>query len=261
MPLGERQMVTLLLEDHVHDGGNFNRMIYAGQELGMKVIILDREELLKELPKNSIFFGSLNLIRILQARSDCPKIWCDWEKFRCQSYYPRWGNHLLQEQYGFYPFAEVLRMKDFLYSIFGKNNKMFIRPDENDKSFTGAVVEKDYWIAWEKRSKTYEPEPDTLCVVSRPEFIHNEFRLIVANGKVITGSKYSEGGFLVEEGYPKESVELVESCKWHPHDLYVADVAFTGAEYKLLEIGPVNGAGLYKCEVLPILKAAIDNIS
>jgi hypothetical protein len=249
-------MPTLLIEEHVYDHREVNRMGYAAQELGMDVQIINAKT--KDLPKPATFFGSLNFIKQLQTRPDCPTLWCDWHKLSCQGYYPYWGKDLVQQRYAFYPFAEVVRLKDELYEMFGVNNRMFIRPDSNDKTFTGAVIEKDYYKVWEKNARTYNTKDDTLCVVSRPEVIKKEFRMIVANGKVITGSLYSEGGLLTENGFPKAAADLIEASKWHPHPLYVADVALTDDGFKLMEIGPINGAGIYKCDVVPILKAVLE---
>ena len=206
-----------------------------------------------------IFHGSLNMIRNFQERANnCkPFAWCDWELLSCKSYYAHYGKHILQQLYGFYPIKEVARLKETLYSVYGINDRIFIRPDANNKTFTGGLVKHNRFNDYFAIAADYDQKPDMLCVIGRPERIHCEWRFIVADKKVITGSQYMDGtAFSISPHYPDGAAEFVEKIvkEWQPHPIFVVDVAATDNGYKLVEIGMVNGAGFYACDYRAIVK-------
>lgn len=96
-------------------------------------------------------------------------------------------------------------------------------------------------------------------MVCRPIHLTGEWRLVVADGKVVAGSMYSNGGgLLTEAGYPDDAGALAELAaeKWQPHPIFVCDIARNEyGEYFIIEIGSVNVAGFYKCEIRPIVEA------
>lgn len=82
--------------------------------------------------------------------------------------------------------------------------------------------------------------------------------MIVANRKVITSSQYKQDGFpYIKENKDEKAVgfaEEVANLGWVPEPIFVMDIALTNGKYRLLEIGPVNCAGFYKCDVKTIVK-------
>jgi hypothetical protein len=170
---------------------------------------------------------------------------------------------LLQRCYGFYPFAELLRLEDFLFQVYGRDGKLFVRPDENSKSFTGEVVSRDRFAAWLALVAEETPGHE-LCVVSRPEAIKAEWRFIVADGEAVAGSQYRAGGGVdVRPSYPPAAARFAErvAAAWSPHPMFCVDVASAaGGDYRLVEIGSVNCAGFYLCD-LHAAVAAIHRIA
>src|SRR5262245_51201919 len=81
-----------------------------------------------------VFFGSIALIQEIQRLGPpvTPLAWFDHAALRCSGYYARYGPLLLQRRYAFYPLAEVRRLRDWLFEVFGDEDRLFIRPDEND---------------------------------------------------------------------------------------------------------------------------------
>lgn len=207
-----------------------------------------------------IFIGSITVVRngLEQGDKFYPCAWCDWKLLTCQSYYTHWGPFLLQQHYGFYPLNEIKRQKDHLFDIFGKDDKLFIRPDANNKEFTGDVVWKGKFDLWWQSVTFTEPPLDILCVVGRPEIINAEYRLIVADGKVIAGSQYRKEGVIeYKEGFPLEMVEFVEEVVkvWSPHPIFCLDVAETPEGFRVVECGSVNCAGYYHSDLRAIIKS------
>lgn len=228
-----------------------------------------------------LFHGSLNALRAV--RGPLVTTWCDFAKLRCSSYYNWFGADLLGSRYVMLPLREVLRRRDDLYRFLGyffhdtgdgstrDDRRVFIRPDENDKRFDGQVVHYEQLDGWMASVFGRENEVDGLCVVSSVEPIDAEYRLVVAEGKVIASSRYRlDGRLSIERGCPDGAVALVERLAriWEPHPIWIADVAqqrehnirgnppddFRPDRFKLIEIGSVNCAGFYACDLKPIVE-------
>lgn len=209
-----------------------------------------------------IFYGSLNTaeyLRVLQ-RNWVPLIWYDAVAFSCRSYYAHWGRYLVQEQYGFFPLAELPRLKCSLYQMFGKDGMVFIRPDDNDKSFSGRLVPEGNFPEWFEETQAAGPVATALAVVSAPVRIEAEWRFVIADRKVVAGTGYKGGGKLADPGDCYRNAALfaqeIAAAPWQPRAIYCVDVAYgQGGRYRLVEIGGINSAGLYRCELLPVIRA------
>jgi hypothetical protein len=104
---------------------------------------------------------------------------------------------------------------------------------------------------------------DETCqvVTALPQKIHNEWRLFVVNGKVITGSQYKDRCCIeIVAGYPDEVCEFAEyvAAIWAPFPIFVIDVCLTDDGYKVMEIGPFNYAGVYLSDLRKLV-VAINN--
>lgn len=103
-----------------------------------------------------------------------------------------------------------------------------------------------------RRDKIYIDEyclPSDICLISAAKNIEREFRFIIGDGKVITGSMYSSRGYHHEStAVDQEAWELAEkiaSSNFNPDIAYVVDVCLSDDVYKILECGAVSCAGLY----------------
>jgi hypothetical protein len=241
--------------------------MYAVQELGHAVVDIKYRPFggtdyspLDEVKGPLVFFGSLNMIRDFQSRNlpFKPFAWCDWYKMSCKCYYARYSSNIVQEQHEFIELGKLEAEKDRLFSVFGEDDKIFIRPDQNDKCFIGTLVKSNMFDTFMRCVTACEPPMDTLCVVSTPKRIDKEWRFVIADKKVIAGSLYYDDHCLTMDGnYDMLAAEFAEKmCEiWTPDPMFIMDIALVNGEYKIMEIGPVNGAGLYKCEILPVIKA------
>lgn len=209
-----------------------------------------------------IYYGSLNTGDYLRIhhRNWVPFMWFDPGIFSCRSYYAHWGQFLLQEHYGFYPLAELPRLKDDLYRIFGKEDMVFIRPNDNDKSFNGRLVPIDNFAQWYEETQFTNPDPASLVVVSFPVRIEAEWRFVIADRKIVAGTHYKWVGKLEMSKDSLRKAALfakeVASAPWQPRAIYCLDLAYNGAgQFRLVEIGGINSAGLYHCELQPVIQA------
>lgn len=138
-----------------------------------------------------VFRGSLGFAnQIRRLAKWIPGIYYDKDKYDCTSYYPALGEHLLANNYIMLPYGELVRKKEYLYDILGSNNAIFIRPNSGGKSFVGQVVLKEHF---DKDISFFNIPNESLVVVSEPRNIVKEWRFVIANGKVITGSSYTDG--------------------------------------------------------------------
>lgn len=251
-----------------------HRLLYLAQELGCEAVshpyIPFKEDYdFSFLPTDRpvVFYGSINMVKIFKKSPYSnlvkPFCWFDFEEMSCRSYYTHWGQHLLQTNYAFYTFGEVLRLKQDIYRRHGKNDLIFIRPDTNDKAFTGTVVHKDNFDGWFKTQQDWGVGLLQLCVVASPEDIKAEYRLVIANDKVVASSLYRLDGCIEKkEGCPSEvssfAEVVVKTVPWQPAPIYCMDIALTEKGPKLLEIGEVNCAGFYEMDLIPVAQAMIE---
>lgn len=246
-----------------HDSSNAHKLIWVLEEMGCEVLCneyvsfggMDYSFLDPSRPV--VLYGHLGVIRHYQfGRHKLPPFcWCDFDQLKCSTYYAWWGEFLLQRRYAMMPLGEIARSADMVFETFSREDKVFIRPDDNMKTFVGQVVSRNNFDSWHRHHVEYKAGKDCLCVVSRPEKIDAEWRFVVKDGNVVTGSRYmSDGCIDIEEGFPNEAAEKVEEIAasqplWTPHPIYVMDICLSESEFRLMEIGSINAAGLYKCDL------------
>jgi hypothetical protein len=252
-----------------HDSDNAHRLVYVLQEMGVEVFCdkyvpfggMDYSFLDPKRPV--VLYGHLGCVKDVQRRRIylSPFAWCDFDELKCSNYYAFWGKYLVQQKYAFYPLDEIARNRDFIFDTFGAVQCLFIRPDDNMKTFTGEVVKKEQFEHWWRHCRDYESGPNCPCVVSRPELIYKEWRFVIREGKVVTGSQYkSEAGLDVKPGFPDlaaaKAEEIAGSTQWQPHPIYVMDIALTAdLEYRLMECGSINVAGMYASDLRKMAQA------
>lgn len=199
-------------------------------------------------------YCSVNMAK--QLKEYC---WFDLENLKCSTYHSYFGEYLLQKCSMFTTWNELKRQKNFLYKQFGIAGRIFIKPDQNTKSFCGQLVSEfsfDEWWHWVNDLNAVSPR--SLVLVARPEEITNEYRFVVIDKKVITGSQYSNNHELcIRSSFSESSYDfacMIANNEWQPDEVYVLDVAETfrddgSKSSALLEFGSVNCAGLYACDI------------
>ena len=199
-----------------------------------------------------VFYGSLNLARQLRKQKKwIPGVWCDLQAFKCTSYYPFVGKFLLNSNYVFLPVKELGRRKEWIYENFGIDDCVFIRPNSGFKTFTGKVVQKEFFdIDYEWMVEF--SDDDSLAVISLPQKITQEWRFIVADKLVITGSTYKfEAEKLIKEEVkiPNDAwnyAQEIANENWQPERMYVLDICKSNGLY-LLEANSFSCSGFYDC--------------
>jgi hypothetical protein len=272
-----RWLITLYGQE-----ADVQRLAYAVEETGRKVEIQKLgwmvENILDKPDRNDkdcvIVTGTTIITKnVGRCRQQwVPGSWHESNIMKCSNYYAWWGKHITQSEYMFMPLGELKRQRDDIYKRFGVPDKygdgsrIFIRPDEGEKIFTGEVVSLYYWESWIQMLEFANVPDNTLCVVARPLDIVKEFRLIMRRGKVVTGSTYRIHG-VIEEGALEsdpDKEKITQYAEMVAQDnfpdlppVYVMDIAIeSNGRLSLLEIGAATCAGYYACDLKKFVQAA-----
>lgn len=224
--------------------------------------LYDIEEGLSRYPGEDcvIFYGSLRTARQLRRKAKwIPGVYYNIPRYECVDYYAHLGKYLLNGNYIILPFGDLLRQKEFLYESVGADRAIFVRPSRADKPFTGRLIYKEYFDKDVDGLGFKQMEPHELIVVSEPRNIKFEWRFIVVEGRVITGSQYKENDKVaIKEGYPQGAFDFAANIAsiFSPDLAWVCDVCQTKFdEFKIMEVGCFSCAGLYKCDREAVVKA------
>lgn len=204
--------------------------------------------------------GSLNLVsQLLGQKKWIPGAWLNLQEYQCSYYYSFLGQYLFNDDYIMISRNDFKRVKDAWFSRFGKEECLFIRPSSGFKTFTGKVFsQKHFDKDWEWVEEFTEPM--SLLIITSPKEIKTEWRFIAAQNEIISGSMYKkDGASKYKREWPDEAIDLatIIAKEFHPDPLYCIDIC-QGMDDKLylLEVGSFSCAGLYSCDVKPIVEKA-----
>jgi hypothetical protein len=170
-----------------------------------------------------------------------------------------WGSNCLNE----WSMNKIHKFKD----VPEQKEDFFIRPCTDTKEFTGQVMSWEEFSEWRHKvvslgEKTYTTlNGDTAVVISEPVGITAEYRFIIIDGKPVTGSLYKSGHTALQKECDDPALyayaERIASV-WSPHRVYALDIAISNGTPWVLEMGCMNAAGLYKCDIQKIVMALED---
>lgn len=215
------------------------------------------------LPKNTIFYGSLNLaIKLKHKFNWIPGVYGDIKKYSCSEYYPYFKPYLLNNDHLYMTYADLYNIKDWLFDRYG--DSFFVRPDSILKEFTGQVVSKyNFEDAYKLLGFYNDVVKSNLPIyISSVKDIQKEWRFIVADGEIITGSLYRVKEKEETLHLPCTDEKALDFAKqmtkiYNPDKVWVLDVCLSEGEYRLLEIGCFSFAGLYGND----LEIIVDKVS
>jgi len=126
-----------------------------------------------------------------------------------------------------------------------------LRPDMEDKAFTGAVYDAAAWA-------DLGIDPDVQVWVSSQKKIHAEFRTWVIGGYVVDTTQYRKNGenvrIHVEDNAIAESVQRLVDI-YAPHRNFVIDTAITDGDLQVLEFNSIHCSGFYAADIERVLSA------
>lgn len=179
-------------------------------------------------------------------------IWGNLQDFSYSYYADRFGELMLN-----YPFTK-LSFHEFCWrGLDGMTTagSLFIRPDDGFKTFEGQVVSTADFEDWVTKNHLLQVRGSAPVIAAAPKEIRAEWRLVLLDGKVVTGSRYR----------PSQSSEVPDAViafAEHAHRsagpscrCYVMDVADSCEGLRLIEIGALNCSAFYASNAVEIARS------
>ena len=196
--------------------------------------------------------------QILLHRRWAPGAWCSAERLDCATYLAYFGRHMLNQHSALLPGVEAIRQRDWLFSVFGRDGRVFARPTSCHKLFVGRCIDRDSFAAALAPTRY---DPSTLVVVAAPQPIAREWRLIVIADCVVAGSQYAvNGARAIAADCPPEVRAFAElvlaDVRWRPDPAFMLDVCESAGRLALVELNSFSGSWLYACDVAAVVSSA-----
>jgi hypothetical protein len=138
-----------------------------------------------------VFHGSLgNASRIANELQWKPGSFCPVQSFLCSSWYKSARQWLVHTDWIVCAASELVANASKIAEQLGETDRLFVRPDSPLKPFSGRVVDIAT-LTLEKLDHGFYYDDESIPVVAAPiQAIGNEWRFVVVNRCVITGSAY-----------------------------------------------------------------------
>jgi hypothetical protein len=215
--------------------------------------------------KKVFALGSTSLILAAQKRGWLPGVIFDPVTFRHEAWLSGWGRNNLLNGNGY-----VARFGDPLPFTLDCV-KIFIRPCEDLKAFSGHVIEAGNLRDWQKRvrdgevsTRALQLSSDTKIVIAPVHNVLREWRFFVVGGKVITGSQYrtyfstyADRSAGITADVPADVTTFAQAMadRWSPAACFVLDVGEISTGLRVIEANCLNGSGLYACDFAAVCAA------
>lgn len=213
------------------------------------------------VPSSSVVFhGSLgNAARIANELQWTPGSFCPVNAFRCSSWYESARPWLIHVDWTICPANELVASAQKIADRLGVTNHLFVRPDSPLKPFSGRVVEVAS-LSLQKLDHGFYFDDETIPVVAAPvRKVSNEWRFVIANRSVITGSAYdpkTRKPIATQlDSSAAKFASMVAAAIPEPSCVYILDVCECDDQLRLLELNPFGGADLYACDGPTIIDA------
>lgn len=233
-----------VIKDELYNRKNF------GLNLSKKVIEDIKQQ--NDLRGVSGIFCSINLMNFLM-KDFCHLFFYDENSFK-QSVYSKYVKTINHDQI-FVPWHKIKNQKEQIYKYFG--DKVFIRPDNPTKIFTGLTINYDnFETEINAIEKTTSVNSSTwISVSSAKKIIDTEWRFWIVDGKIIQYTSYS-WDFNQEKIEPaKDMISFVEKSVFGvPYEAFVIDCTKTENDQNyVIELNSINNSGFYGMPVEPIV--------
>ena len=257
-------MITWIIESDVYNDNN-SRLVDAAKALGHEIIRWDDEWILRNkfpTPLNSftVFHGSLGIASQITSRTNWkPGAFCTSKNFYCSAWYSYCQDWLIHKKWVYTTVSKFIADPDLIFEKIEAEDSVFVRPDSPLKPFSGRVVQKS-GVSLKALDYGYYYEDENLPIVITPFCtINQEWRFVVVNKRVVTGSAYIAGSRdesnCISSGREWDYAQVIANNITSPDDVYVLDLCESEGDYKLLEINPFSGADLYACDRTAIVKS------
>lgn len=170
--------------------------------------------------------------------------------FQLETYAPILGTRCLNASF-----------KKMTYQEFCDNRtefgSVFVKPHGDLKRFTGIVVHVGHTLEQtylQKFGRWFPVDPACELIVAPVVAIGTEHRVVVVDGKPISGSTYDiTDHSSLPDGVMDMALEVASI--WNPAPVYVVDIGSTPSGYKVVEYNQFSTAAMYNCDQTKIIDA------
>ncbi len=204
-----------------------------------------------------LFHGSLGVANDVAQNSPwAPGAFCNLEHFKCSNYYPTIAETLIHRSWVQTTVEDFVNRPDDFYK---GEAELFIRPDSPLKPFSGRVIHRDNVSLRALDHGFYYDELDLPIILTPIRQVGQEWRFVVRDQQVITGSGYvadgRSGTVEITNGPAWDLAQSIARSLEPPDPLYVLDIAESDGRLWVMELNPFSGADLYACNVVQIVEA------
>lgn len=206
--------------------------------------------------KQMVTMGSYSLALTAKENGWVPGAFIN-ENFEFSKWMSGWGKHNLLNGD-----AIEASVKDIIPQIAAGRHKVFARPSEDTKSFSGQLFEADNLIHWLGKVAVSEDRfglnGDTNVIVSPAKQILAEYRLFVVDGHIASGSLYKVRDLVTTSAVlDDEAIDYAYAMLdiWQPDRAFVLDIALTVDGPKIIEVNNINSSGFYQSNISNIVSA------
>lgn len=233
---------------------------YGGRVMDIDVFpstntIISSGDYTNPIPCNIIPYGSTALVEMAHQRG--------WKGvFRNDNFsVPVWMKNRRDMLNGDSQHMTVADLMKFMRG-FDSDKKLFIRPLDGVKAFTGCVFTVGELRAAKQSGMLGRfTFPEELSIsVAEPKIILHETRWFIVNGRVIDGAVFrARGGVGFHIGNTEEIAEAQALADiWLPHETCVMDVVNTFDGEFVGEFNKLNSSGFYHHDIPKIVAAVMD---
>ena len=212
----------------------------------------------------NIYYGSTTFMNNIYKELNPIGLFYDHTTFSMKNYLNKWKHDMLS-----YAGHHCTTLGEFSNRNYNKNQKWFIRPDADSKSFNGEVRTFEEIQNLHKNitvSDDIELNSSTEIMVAKPWNIKAEWRNYVVNGEIVSSTLYRKNFKLNKSSkyIPPKMIELTKNyiSKYQPHDVFCIDIGYCGDEiYQIIECGCMNSCGWYAADMNKIVLAVSKYVS
>lgn len=151
--------------------------------------------------------------------------------------------------------------QDAVYTTLGafqpSEDPVFIKPRDDQKAFIGGILFPDERL--QERFFYGDFQPDLPILVAPVRYPETEYRFMIVQDRIITGSQYKQGrNFHVDATIPPDVARAAEQLARHyqPASIFTMDLArMPDGSINVVEYNCWNASGHYACDMVAMYQA------
>lgn len=204
--------------------------------------------------KDVFFFGSINGGKVAETYGWNPGHLIN-EKFDMEIYSQFYGKMMLNKGW-------FLNIQEPLPELVPE--EFFARPTKDTKQFSGQLFNKKSWKEWTENLTDTNlmqdvSEETRVFVCPVKEYIQQEIRCWIIDGKLITASQYKIGNrvnYLNMDNNQEVQIFSERMAKlFSPARAWVLDICLWKDEYYVVEMGCINHCGFYDANMSKLIQS------